>query len=70
MSRWKLLAILLCSTAAMGCSSAPPNIGGVKADQIVILKSKHDNVRYFVRRAKARFSSGCKSRPANIRSSR
>ncbi len=41
MSCWKLLAILLCSVAAMGCSSAPPNIGGVKADQIVILKSKH-----------------------------
>ena len=41
MSRWKQLAILLLSAAVLGCSSAPPNIGGVKADRIVILKSKH-----------------------------
>jgi murein L,D-transpeptidase YafK len=41
MSRWKQLAILLFSAAVLGCSSAPPNIGGVKADRIVILKSKH-----------------------------
>ncbi len=44
MSRWKLLAVLLCSTATMGCSSAPSNIGGVKADRIIIVKSKHSMV--------------------------
>jgi murein L,D-transpeptidase YafK len=41
MSHWKLLAFLLFSAAVLGCSSAPFNGGGVKADRIVILKSKH-----------------------------
>jgi AmmeMemoRadiSam system radical SAM enzyme len=41
MSRWKLLVILLCNATTIGCFSAPPNIGGVKADRIVIMKSEH-----------------------------
>lgn len=37
-----LISLLCCSVAAMGCSSSsPPKLDGVKADRIVILKSKH-----------------------------
>ena len=44
--RWSsvLLVSLLCSTVALGCSSAPLNADGGKADRIIIVKSKHSMV--------------------------
>ena len=44
--RWRsaLLVSLLCSFVGLGCSSTPENVGAVKADQIVIVKSKHEMI--------------------------
>ena len=44
--RWRpaLLVSLLCSFVGLGCSSTPPSDGGVKADHIIIVKSKHSMV--------------------------
>jgi murein L,D-transpeptidase YafK len=45
--RWRsaLLVSLLCSFVGLGCSSSPPSVGGgVKADHIIIVKSKHSMV--------------------------
>jgi hypothetical protein len=44
--RWHpaLLVSLLCSFVGLGCSSTPENVGAVKADQIVIVKSKVNRI--------------------------
>lgn len=39
-----LLVSLLCSAVGLGCSSAPLNADGGKADRIIIVKSKHTMV--------------------------
>jgi murein L,D-transpeptidase YafK len=44
MKNLMVLVSLLCSAVAMGCSSAPAVVGAVKADRIIIVKSKHSMV--------------------------